>query len=60
LPALVLTVALAACGQDGATVSLPGPPGTDVLHRGNATEPHSLDPHRGEGVPSANIQRDLF
>lgn len=30
------------------------------LHRGNAAEPNSLDPHRSEGVPSANILRDLF
>lgn len=31
-----------------------------VLHRGNGSEPQSLDPHKSEGVPSANIQRDLF
>ena len=31
-----------------------------VLHWGNGAEPGSIDPHRGEGVPSANIKRDLF
>ena len=31
-----------------------------VIHRGNGSEPQSLDPHKSEGVPSANIQRDLF
>ncbi|TVR93399.1 MAG: peptide ABC transporter substrate-binding protein, partial [Wenzhouxiangellaceae bacterium] len=31
-----------------------------VLHRGNGTQPQGLDPHITEGVPSSNIQRDLF
>jgi len=31
-----------------------------VLHWGNAGEPGSIDPHRGEGTPGSNIQRDLF
>ena len=31
-----------------------------VLHRGNGDEPQTLDPHLAEGVPSANILRDLF
>ncbi len=31
-----------------------------VLRRGNAEEPQTLDPHLAEGVPSANILRDLF
>ncbi len=31
-----------------------------VLRWGNGAEPQSLDPHRSEGVPSSNIQRDLF
>jgi oligopeptide transport system substrate-binding protein len=30
------------------------------LHWGNGAEPQTLDPHRGEGVPGSNIQRDLF
>ncbi len=33
---------------------------TQVLHRGNGEEPQTLDPHRAEGVPTANILRDLF
>lgn len=31
-----------------------------VLHRGNGEEPQTLDPHRAEGVPAANVLRDLF
>ncbi len=31
-----------------------------VFHRGNGTEPHSLDPHIAEGVPSSHIHRDLY
>jgi len=31
-----------------------------ALHRGNGEEPQTLDPHRAEGVPTANILRDLF
>lgn len=31
-----------------------------ILHRGNSEEPQTLDPHLAEGVPSANILRDLF
>jgi len=31
-----------------------------TFHRGNGTEPHSLDPHIAEGVPSSNIHRDLY
>ena len=31
-----------------------------VLHRGNGEEPQTLDPHLGDGVPTANLQRDLF
>ena len=31
-----------------------------ALHRGNGDEPQTLDPHLAEGVPSANILRDLF
>jgi oligopeptide transport system substrate-binding protein len=31
-----------------------------ALHVGNGAEPGSIDPHRAEGVPSSNIQRDLF
>ncbi|HFD13076.1 MAG TPA: peptide ABC transporter substrate-binding protein [Crenotrichaceae bacterium] len=31
-----------------------------VLRRGNGAEPQTLDPHRAEGVPAANILRDLY
>jgi oligopeptide transport system substrate-binding protein len=31
-----------------------------VLYRGNAEEPQTLDPHLAEGVPSSTILRDLF
>lgn len=31
-----------------------------ILHRGNGSEPQSMDPHKAEGVPSSNILRDLF
>ena len=31
-----------------------------VLHKGNGTEPQTLDPHRAQGVPEGNILRDLF
>ncbi|PID33952.1 MAG: peptide transporter, partial [Thiotrichales bacterium] len=31
-----------------------------VLRRGNSSEPQSLDPQISTGVPSSNIQRDLF
>ncbi|NKI33844.1 peptide ABC transporter substrate-binding protein [Wenzhouxiangella sp. XN79A] len=31
-----------------------------VLQRGNGEEPQTLDPHRAEGVPTANLLRDLF
>ncbi|MEC9375406.1 MAG: peptide ABC transporter substrate-binding protein [Pseudomonadota bacterium] len=30
------------------------------LHKSNGSEPQTLDPHRAEGVPAANILRDLF
>lgn len=31
-----------------------------VFRKGNGAEPHSLDPQISEGVPAANILRDLF
>lgn len=31
-----------------------------VLHRDNGNEPQTLDPHLAQGVPAANILRDLF
>lgn len=63
---------LAGCGQGGmggGAVSLDrqigGASGTElaaeqVLHWGNGAEPQSLDPHKSEGVPGSNIQRNLY
>jgi len=31
-----------------------------VVYRGNGEEPQTLDPHLAQGVPTANILRDLF
>ena len=31
-----------------------------VVHRGNGEEPETLDPHLGQGVPTANVVRDLY
>lgn len=31
-----------------------------VLRKGNGPEPQTLDPHKAEGVPAANILRDLY
>ena len=31
-----------------------------VIHIGNGADPHTLDPHRAQGVPESNIGRDLF
>jgi oligopeptide transport system substrate-binding protein len=56
----MLAAAVAGCGPSAEMSVVPGPAGTDVLHRGNHSEPNTLDPHRSEGVPSSNIQRDLF
>lgn len=67
----ISALALGACGGSGPgeTPVRYGPIGGEsgeeladaqILHRGNGTEPQSLDPHRAEGVPSSNILRDLF
>jgi len=31
-----------------------------ILRKGNGAQPQTLDPHKAEGVPSSNINRDLF
>ena len=70
-PLAISALILAACGGSGPeeTPLRHGPIGGEsgeeladiqILHRGNGTEPQSLDPHRAEGVPSSNILRDLF
>jgi oligopeptide transport system substrate-binding protein len=62
-------MAVAGCGQQSAGPRTPvrvgGVSGNElaaeqVLHWGNGAEPQGLDPHKSEGVPSSNIQRDLF
>ena len=66
-----LPVLLAGCadsgsaGPDGVDPQIGGESGTElaerqVLHRGNGAEPQSLDPHKSEGVPESNLQRDLY
>ncbi len=53
-------------GRDAAgKLQIGGASGTElaarqVLRRGNGAEPQSLDPHKSEGVPESNLQRDLF
>ena len=57
---------LQACASDDARdVQIGGASGTElaavqVLRWANGSEPQSLDPHKAEGVPESNIQRDLF
>jgi oligopeptide transport system substrate-binding protein len=51
--------------QRATTGPIGGESGTElaerqVLHRGNGAEPQSLDPHKSEGVPESNLQRDLY
>jgi oligopeptide transport system substrate-binding protein len=36
------------------------PAGEFVFRKGNGAEPQTLDPHRAQGVPEANILRDLY
>lgn len=35
-------------------------PGGKILHRGNGSEPQTLDPHKSSGVPESWIQYDIF
>src|SRR6056297_2812269 len=66
----LLAVFTVGCGQPDAgrgdaAVPIGGETGTElaarqVLHRGNGAEPQSLDPHKSEGVPESNLQRDLY
>jgi oligopeptide transport system substrate-binding protein len=66
----ILAAALSAgCGTGSDTPRRGGPIGGEsgtelaerqVLRWGNGAEPQGIDPHRSEGVPSSNIQRDLF
>ncbi len=52
LSALALSLSGAAIAEELAA--------KQVLHKGNGAEPQTLDPHKAEGVPSSNIQRDLY
>lgn len=67
----LLTSLAAGCGDAGMRggrandAQIGGESGTElarqqVLHRGNGAEPQSLDPHKSEGVPESNLQRDLY
>lgn len=65
LAVLVGAAALVSCAERGAEEVvqyelLDGLAAEQVLHRGNSSEPETLDPHRGEGVPTSNVLRDLF
>lgn len=71
LAAIALSATLVgACGSgDGpagrTAVQIGGESGMElaerqVLRRGNGAEPQSLDPHKSEGVPESNLQRDLY
>ncbi len=53
----LLLAACAACLPPAAAEELAA---KQVLHKGNGAEPQTLDPHKAEGVPSSNIQRDLY
>jgi oligopeptide transport system substrate-binding protein len=70
LAAIIATLVLDACGgttdTSGAFAGrVGGETGAElaalqVLRWGNGPEPGTLDPHKSEGVPSSNIDRDLF
>jgi len=55
---LCLSVFLLSLAATPALASETNP--TEILHRGNSTEPVTLDPHQSEDVSSGNILRDLF
>ena len=71
LPLALLVSLAAGCGDPGAgaerapSARIGGETGGElagvqVLRRGNSAEPQSLDPHKSEGVPESNLQRDLY
>jgi oligopeptide transport system substrate-binding protein len=54
---------LAACGQGGGSASMSGTAGQSgemVFHRGNGSEPDTLDPHLAQGNWEAHIIGDLI
>lgn len=67
----ITALLLAGCSNEGTEITprdygqIGGVSGTElaneqVLHKGNETEPQTLDPHRAQGVPEGNILRDLY
>ena len=60
VPAIAAVLLLQSCGQPEGPGGEPLRPGVQILKRGNAAEPLTLDPHRAVSVPSLNILRDLF
>lgn len=62
LAATLIAVFLTGCEQqqDDPVFVDTGPSSLTTFHRGNGTEPDSLDPHKGEGTSGAAIRRDLF
>jgi oligopeptide transport system substrate-binding protein len=62
LLAIVLVAAgLSGCDREEQKVVMRSAPSSlTTLHRGNGSEPDSLDPHKGEGTSGASIRRDLF
>ncbi len=57
---LVLTIGIQLAGCNPERSNRHYSPDPAVLRIGNGTEPQTLDPHRAEGVPAANILRDLY
>ena len=59
--AVLCAVLVSAC-ERSAEPEVPGTVDIDptVVHRGNGSEPDSLDPHKSEGTSTSSIQRDLF
>lgn len=59
---LALGLLLAGCGEQAAVTSTPAvtADGKTLLRKGNGAEPATLDPHQAQGVPAANILRDLY
>jgi oligopeptide transport system substrate-binding protein len=56
-----VALALGACGQgDRSQGGTGAQAGEMVLHRGNAAEPDSLDPHHTEGIWESDIVADLM
>jgi len=54
LPALLITLALCACGDSG-----PEPVQGSVLNWGTGEEPESLDMHKAASTSAGDVQRDL-